>query len=229
MASEALERDSLATTLLEAIRNSHFVDHEPVMDDMFRVSFERIKAEYPLIDGDILEFGVFDGKSINRMADLWPDRALYGFDSFEGLPEDWDLGSKIYRKQTKWAMKTLPPVRENVSLIKGFFDQTLPQWWEQNRCDIALLHVDCDLYSSTKTVLDTVNDGIRPGTIIRLDDLIDFREFENYEGKGSEISQYTTWRQHEWKAFVEWLETYDRVVQPLFRGWFQWVVVKVIV
>ncbi len=221
--------ETLAATRLQGIRYSKFVDHEPNMDDMFRVSFDYIKDTYPLIDGQILEFGVFDGKSVNRIADHWPDRSVFGFDSFEGLPEDWDLGSKVYRAKTKWHLKgNLPAVRDNVTLVKGFFDQTLPVWWEANRGDIALLHVDCDLYSSTKTVFDTVNDGIRPGTIIRLDDLVDFREFENYEGKGSEISQYTTWREHEWKGFLEWMSTYDRVVEPLFRGWFQWAVVRVV-
>lgn len=215
--------------MLQDFRHCDLIDHEDNMADMFNVSFNHLKQSFQLIDGHILEFGVFDAKSINKMAELWPDRTLYGFDSFEGLPEDWDLGSKLYRKMTKWHLHgNLPEVADNVHLIKGFFDDTLPDWWAENRGPIALLHVDCDLYSSTKTVLSTVNDGIVPGTIIRFDDLIDFREFENYQGKGSHLSQYTTWREHEWKAVQEWVTNHHRVLQPLYRGWFQWAVAKVI-
>lgn len=214
--------------MLSEFRQCTFLDHEDNMTDMFNVSLNHLKQNYELIDGHILEFGVFDANSINKMAALWPDRHLYGFDSFEGLPEDWDLGSKVYKKMGKWHLKgNLPNVADNITLVKGFFDDTLPAWWEKNRGQIGLLHVDCDLYSSTKTVLSTLNDGIVPGTIIRFDDLIDFREFENYSGKGSHISQYTTWREHEWRAFEEWLSVFDRKVQPLYRGWFQWAVAVV--
>lgn len=215
--------------MIDEFRGCQLLDHEDNMASMFDVSLNYLKQNFDVIDGHVLEFGVFDAKSINRMAELWPQRHLYGFDSFEGLPEDWDLGSKVYEKMGKWHLHgKLPEVRDNVSLIKGFFDDTLPDWWEEHRSPIGLLHVDCDLYSSTKTVLSTVNDGIVPGTIIRFDDLIDFREFENYEGKGSHISRYSTWREHEWKAFQEWLEQFDRKVTPLYRGWFQWAVVQVI-
>ena len=225
-----LSNEKPSEVLLDQIRHSTLLDHQPNMDDMFQVSFDYMKENYPLINGLMLEFGVFDGKSINRIADHWPDRQIYGFDSFEGLPEDWDLGSKIYRKHTKWHLKgSLPEVRNNVHLIKGFFDVSLPIWWEEHRSAIAFLHVDCDLYSSTKTVFETLNNEIHPGTIIRLDDLIDFREFESYAGKGSDISKYTTWREHEWKGFMEWISRYNRVVEPLYRGWFQWAVVKVVV
>ncbi|XZE19813.1 TylF/MycF/NovP-related O-methyltransferase [Pirellulaceae bacterium SH449] len=229
-----MEISTLATVdceagLLEGIRSSLFLDHEPNMDDMFRVSLDYVKQHLVVPEGLMLEFGVFDGKSINRIADHWPEKTIWGFDSFEGLPEDWDLGSKIYKKKTKWHLKgSLPVVRSNVRLVKGFFSDSLPTWWEENKAPIGFLHVDCDLYSSTQTVLETLNDCILPGTIIRLDDLIDFREFENYEGKGSEISQYTTWREHEWKAFVEWINRHGREIEPLCRGWFQWAVVRVV-
>ena len=41
------------------------------------------------IEGDFLEFGVFQGRSINIIAEKFPDQKIYGFDSFKGLPEDW--------------------------------------------------------------------------------------------------------------------------------------------
>ena len=39
--------------------------------------------------GLVLEFGVASGSSITGIAGEMPHRTVYGFDSFEGLPEDW--------------------------------------------------------------------------------------------------------------------------------------------
>jgi hypothetical protein len=68
--SESLspELEPFAAELLESIRNSTFLDHEPVMDDMFRVSIDYIKKNYAVPEGLMLEFGVFDAKSINWVA-----------------------------------------------------------------------------------------------------------------------------------------------------------------
>ncbi|MGA6938920.1 MAG: class I SAM-dependent methyltransferase, partial [Pseudolabrys sp.] len=83
----------------------------------------------------------------------------------------------------------LPPVRSNVRLIKGFFEDTLPGFIGEHRgAKIALMHVDCDLYSATKTIFANVADMLAPGTIIIFDELI------NYHG-GREVGEF--------KAFME--------------------------
>ena len=53
----------------------------------------------------------------------WPGTTWYGFDSFEGLPEAWTLGAKAGAFSIGG---NLPPVRGNVRLTKGFFEDTLP-------------------------------------------------------------------------------------------------------
>jgi hypothetical protein len=78
-------------------------------------------------------------------------------------------------------------VRPNVILHKGWFDETLPDFVAENPGPVAFLHVDCDLYSSTKTIFQYVGDRIVPGTVIVFD------EYFNYPG----------WREHEHKAFQE--------------------------
>ena len=79
-------------------------------------------------------------------------------------------------------------VRGNVRLTKGFFEDTLPGFVAQHPgAKIALLHIDCDLYSSTVTILKNVADMLVPGTIIIFDELI------NYHG----------WEEGEYKAFTE--------------------------
>ena len=136
------------------------------------------------IEGMTLEFGVFTGKSINHIAQL-TSGPVYGFDSFEGLPERWRDGfGKGYFK-----VNQLPKVIENVQLIKGWFNETIPIFSEQNKHNIRFLHIDCDLYSSTKTIFDLLGDKIVPGTVIVFD------EYFNYIG----------WQDGEFKAFKEYM------------------------
>jgi predicted O-methyltransferase YrrM len=172
-------------------------------------------------EGEILEFGVFSGTTINRLAEHLPNRKLIGFDSFEGLPEDWDMGGKNVKKEAFDRQGTMPEVRDNVELVKGFFDAVLPKY-KKKLSKIGFLHMDADLYSSTKTIFDELNDLIVPGTIIRFDELCCWRDaFGEASPKKVQRVKYTTWKDHEWKALLEWMETYDRKVVPLCRNWFQ--------
>ena len=137
------------------------------------------------LDGLFLEFGVGGGRSINFFACHKPDRTFHGFDSFEGLPEDW-TGWTITEKG--FCTQGIPRVKSNVILYEGLFEETLPLYGG-NLTDevIAFMHIDCDLYSSTKTVFDQLGDRLRPGTIILFD----------------EYFNYPSWKQHEYKAFQE--------------------------
>ena len=104
----------------------------------------------PARDGLHLEFGVYKGDWINRLAELAPDVTWYGFDSFEGLPEAWTLGAKkgafsIDGKSAAGARQCAPD--------QGFFETTLPGFVAQHPgAKLALLHIDCDLYSATRTI-----------------------------------------------------------------------------
>ena len=133
----------------------------------------------------VLEFGVFSGRTINALADRLPKHKLWGFDSFEGLPETW---RNDFVKGT-FKVDTLPEVRKNVALVQGWFDVTLPKFLAENSGQVGLLHVDCDLYSSTKTVLNLLKSRFKNGSIIIFD------EYFNYPG----------WEQHEYSAFSEFL------------------------
>lgn len=138
------------------------------------------------VEGLALEFGVFSGRSINRIAQGRPG-PVYGFDSFEGLPEEWREG---YGKG-RFAREGLPEVSENVELVVGWFDRTLPKFLDEHPGPVSIVHVDCDLYSSTQTVLQQLRERIVPGTIILFD------EYFNYPG----------WEMHEFKAFKEFVDS----------------------
>lgn len=158
--------------------------------------YRYVCSQIPAKDGGLcLEFGVYKGNSINRLAALRPDVHWYGFDSFEGLPETWRLGS---RKGAFDVGGNLPPVRDNVSLTKGFFDQSLPPFVARHRQDkVGFLHVDCDLYSSTRTIFDQLGDMLQPGCIIVFD------EYFNYAG----------WQDCEYKAFAEFISKTGRAFE----------------
>ena len=137
--------------------------------------------------GVILEFGVRFGTSIRILSDLNSERTLNGFDSFEGLPEIWhDEPKGSY--STKGVLPTVP---SNVTLHQGWFDKTLPKYLSACDQPIAIVNIDCDIYSSTKIVLDLLTPRIVEGTILIFDELVGNQH----------------WREDEFKAFQEWSAT----------------------
>jgi predicted O-methyltransferase YrrM len=137
-------------------------------------------------EGLVLEFGVASGWTISHLAGWLPERRVYGFDSFEGLPEDWWVPKGSFAQAP-------PKVPDNVELVVGQFADTLPSYAETHQEPIALAHVDCDLYSSTRTVFDALGDRIVRGTVVVFD------EYWNYPG----------WRQHEHRALQEFVAHTD--------------------
>jgi Methyltransferase domain len=135
------------------------------------------------VDGHRLEFGVATGRTIRHWARLWPDETIHGFDSFEGLPETWLWNIR----QGHFAQK-LPRVPGNVQLHQGWFEETLPGWLE-HQGPVAFLHIDSDLYSSARYVLDALKHRIVPGTVIVFD------EYFNFPG----------WQQDEFRAWQEFV------------------------
>ncbi len=147
-------------------------------------------------NGLILEFGVEHGRTSNYIAQRIGDSKMYGFDSFKGLPEDWVLGN------VKGSFKCdIPQVRNNVELVIGMFEDTLPSFVKAHSEPVSFMHVDCDLYSSTKTVFKYLGGQIVPGTIIMFDEYIGFPE----------------WREHEYRAFQEFVAESGRAYEYLSR------------
>lgn len=136
--------------------------------------------------GTVLEFGVATGRTLNQFAYWLPEKLIHGFDGFVGLPEDWT--SRM--RKGFFARGNLPQVRANCQLWVGWFNETLPKFKEQVQLTrpIVLLHVDCDLYSSTKTVLNQLKDNIVSGTVIIFD------EYMNYPGW--QLDEFRAWQEH---------------------------------
>ena len=143
-----------------------------------------------------LEFGVFEGASINfiarKLRSMDPGALVFGFDSFRGLPEAWRSNSDVPGGLTfasgSFALEKEPEVEGNVRLVRGWFNETLPAFLaglaagSGNRDPwVQLLHVDCDLYSSALEVLRALAPFFRPRSIIIFDELVNFPHFESQE------------------------------------------------
>jgi hypothetical protein len=141
-------------------------------------------------EGMALEFGVFAGTTLRVIARERGGRDVYGFDSFEGLPEDWRAGFQegFFGGDM---LPSGPPSVPGARLVTGWFHETLPDFLAEHPEPVAFLHIDADLYSSARTVLELVGPRLRAGSVIVFD------EFFNYPG----------WRDGEYRAWTEYLRT----------------------
>ncbi|HUQ58450.1 class I SAM-dependent methyltransferase [Lentzea sp.] len=171
-----------------ALQSARFVqEHMPRVPHFGtpQATLEHALAHAPA-EGMALEFGVYTGGTLKVIANA-RDGEVYGFDSFEGLPEDWRNGFPA----GTFTMDGLPDV-PGAELVPGWFDETLPKFLEEHQGPVTLLHVDCDLYSSTKTVLDLVGPRLVEGSVVIFD----------------EYFNYPQWQEHEHKAWMEHVEAH---------------------
>lgn len=152
--------------------------------DTLRHALHRVQ-----IPGMALEFGVADGTTLRIIVQALVSsdethRDVFGFDVFSGLPETWRTGFPA----GEFAQETLPKV-PGAQLVPGLFEDTLPGFLAAHSDPVAFVHLDADLYSSTKTVLGLLGDRLKPGSVIVFD------EFFNYPG----------WQEHEHRAWTEFV------------------------
>ena len=140
--------------------------------------------------GLILEFGVRAGRSINYFATL-TDQSIYGFDSFEGLREDW-TGTGHAAGHFSVSGR-LPAVPSHVTLIKGWFDTALPDFLVGHPDPISFIHIDSDTYEAAATIFRLAGDRFVSGTVVLFD------EYFGYRG----------WRVGEFKAWQEFVAQRD--------------------
>ena len=158
-------------------------------------------------DGLVVEFGVFQGYTLNVLARRVAPEQVWGFDSFQGLPESWQVSSQHDLAAGTFAVNDLPTVEPNAELVVGWFSDTLPTWLAQHAGPVRLLHIDSDLYSSARYILTMLNNRIVPGTVIVFDDMYSWYDPDFYPN----------WAQGEFRALSEWCHMFDRGFDPLYR------------
>lgn len=138
------------------------------------------ELESEQLAGDIVECGVWRGGSAGLLAaSANPARHVWLFDSFVGLPprtpEDGERAvghrnnsaGRHYVKRLLFKHLAVP--RQRVSIIKGWFQDTIPRESAAIQ-EIALLHLDSDFYESTQCCLEWLYDKVVPGGFVVLDD-----------------------------------------------------------
>jgi hypothetical protein len=116
-----------------------------------------------------MEFGVWRGDATRYWSKLLrnPRSKLHGFDSFEGLPENWILGRDKGGFSVGGQVPEIDDAR--VQFFKGWFEQSLPNY-QYPPHEVLILNLDADLYSSTSFVLNSLREQIVPGTYIYFDE-----------------------------------------------------------
>jgi hypothetical protein len=153
---------------------------------VFRVVAEPISQKSVLF----LEFGVFKGYTMSQWSVLLknPESRFVGFDSFEGLPEDW---ATDYPKGTFTVHGAIPEIADTrVTLVKGWFENTVPTYDFIER-DHLVVHLDADLYSSTTLVLQALKSHIKVGTTLIFGD---FQHFFHERRAFDEFLRETGWK-----------------------------------
>lgn len=160
----------------------HMTDALPVETARQALDLAVKKVE---VKGHFMEFGVYKGGTLRYIArQLPPGAVIHGFDSFEGLKTDWTGNTSRFDARGK-----LPKVPASAILHRGYFSESLPDWLKSHDGPVAFIHIDCDIYASTKDIFEALAGRIVAGTVIVFD------EYFNYPG----------WQRHEFRAFQEFV------------------------
>lgn len=157
--------------------------------EIYEPAFRRI-VEYVAnsrIDGDVLEFGTAHGYTARMLAELMRaygnKSSLHLYDSWEGFPEMTgnDAECPEVKIHDTWHKGDCAPnvpntpgiikavlsllLSDKVNINKGFYtsEMALPE-------KAAIVHIDCDLYESTKIVLAAILPILQQGSVIMFDD-----------------------------------------------------------
>jgi len=128
-----------------------------------------------------LEFGVFRGYSINFISSILKDYQCVGFDSFEGF-RSVKKSSFWSSYQASFSGQELPEVNSNVRLIKGYVENTLPEFLNTSvqGVEVFFVHCDMDIYEPARVLLDWIATSDKK-FFLMFDELINYNEFHLHE------------------------------------------------
>ena len=165
--------------------------------------FEVHSKKIDNIEGSLVEMGFGVGGSANIFGDLMAEnkikkRHMWLFDSFQGFPEPTKGKDSPKNKKGQWAngnqnesikkLKRKIGGHESVSVIPGFFEDTIPESYVGG--SIAILHLDCDLYMSYKVSLEGLYDMVQPGGLILFDEYKSPVQMRKYPGAHKAIDEF---------------------------------------
>lgn len=190
---EQLKRDLTGTAgmTVEEVHSSGIMEGKvrPLTECLTMVGWRRLESLHNLLEdvvredipGDIIECGVWRGgvliwtQTILNL--LKSDKRVFGADSFEGcpeprLPEDYgDIHHKHDHLRvpiTEVEANLMRYGHKNVTLLKGWFKDSLPLLPESQK--FSIIRLDGDLYESTMDCLQSLYKRLSPGGYCIIDD-----------------------------------------------------------
>jgi hypothetical protein len=145
--------------------------------------------------GYAVEFGTQTGHSLALIAQRLH---AVGFDSFRGIPEAWGPFPK-----GAFAWDALPVI-PNTTLIVGYYADTVPLFNFGAVQPLRLVHFDCDLYSSTKTVLEHLGPYLVPGVYVVFDEFGDFDKIETGDDVYGNNHEGLAWYEFAVRSRISW-------------------------
>jgi len=151
-------------------------------------------------DGLWLEFGTWKGQTLDLISQ-YTDNRVYGFDTFSGLDYGWESAREGNIKSFDIGgipPKTVIPInpyvrfgscgeerlfKDNVEFVCGLFEDTLSDFLRSKNRKISFIHIDCDIYESTKIIFESCFDFMKNGCIVVFDELVNYDGYENHELK----------------------------------------------
>lgn len=161
-----------------------------------RIEFLSESFRSARVPGIVCEFGVGEGDSIRALAKMRRPYLIHGFDSFWGLPEDGLRADQQWSKGRFSRGGHPPEVPGNVRLHVGDFQNSIPAFLnEYEHRALSFAHIDCDLYSSTRTVLTLIEPRVVPGTVFAFDE---FHGFTGWEESSEALAFQEACQQFHW-------------------------------
>jgi len=153
---------------------------------------DKVLGDVPV---DFLEFGVASGDSMRRWLNInqHAESRFFGFDTFEGLPEQW-----LDRPKGSFSTLGVVPTMndDRAHFIKGLFQETLrPFLKDYRQKNRMIIHLDADLYTATLYTLMNLDPFIKSGTVIIFDEFIGEHEFPAFH-------QWTTSCYRDWRILA---------------------------
>ena len=143
-----------------------------------------IACEFNGISGDYVEFGCWSGQTfgtafreLRRHSSV---RHMWAMDSFQGLPSStdardehpwWQPGAMAMSEEDfREACRRNGIQEHNYTTVPGYYEESLSRNDSTLPQNICLAYIDCDMYSSTMTVLEFLLPRLKQGMIIAMDD-----------------------------------------------------------
>ena len=193
-------------TIRSRIQSAEFIENN--IDNALLFSSRPRIQEFSIIKasevkGDVLEFGVLGGKSINFFFDFCKSQRLgkeiYGFDSFDGLGES--CGNVDAYREFDLKGQIPKSINKGVHLVVGDIHVTLPNFLEEFKNEISFVHIDTDSYVAARDILFRLKPRLKVGALILFDDFHSLVGLWNY-GEKRALEEVYARSQYEFIGFA---------------------------